>query len=164
MGLLSFKVTAVSDWFGLLAEKDIPQIWLNDFRCSSICNFSENCPRAGNILDWLNTDKNLKNPLVEWFTYHHVSIWYPWTQDHINACSRPQFAYLQPPVEVHNTNGDNIISNSSPLTAHATSILTTACNSEYQPTHNTKYDPAYSDEYEHTYIPEGIQCRLKSIR
>ena len=100
MGLLSFKVAAVSDWFGLLAEKDIPQIWLNDFGRSSVCNFSENCPRAGIILDWLNTDKNLKNPLVEWFTSHHVPVWYPWTRDHINACSRPQFAYLRPPVEV----------------------------------------------------------------
>jgi len=99
MGLLSFKIAAVLDWFNLLAEKDIPQIWLNDFRRSSVCNFSENCPRAGIILDWLNTDKNLKKPPVEWFTFHHVPVWYPWTQDHINACSRPQFAYLQPPIE-----------------------------------------------------------------
>jgi hypothetical protein len=100
MGLLSFKIAAVSDWFGMLAEKDIPQIWLNDFGRSTVCNFSENCPRAGIILDWLNTDKNLKKPPVEWFTSHHVPVWYPWTRDHINACSKPQFAYLRPPVEV----------------------------------------------------------------
>jgi len=100
MGLLSFKIAAVSDWFGMLAEKDIPQIWLNDFGRSTVCNFSENCPRAGIILDWLNTDKNLKKPPVEWFTYHHVPVWYPWTRDYINACSKPQFAYLRPPVEV----------------------------------------------------------------
>ena len=99
MGLLSFKIAAISDWFNLLAEKDIPQIWLNDFRRSSICNFSENCPRAGIILDWLNTDKNLKKPPIEWFTSHHIPVWYLWTQDHINACSRPQFAYLRPPRE-----------------------------------------------------------------
>ena len=97
---LSFKVAAISDWFSTLAEKDIPQIWLNDFGRSTVCNFSENCPRAGIILDWLNTDKNLTKPPVEWFTSHHVPVWYPWTQDHINACSKPQFAYLRPPVEV----------------------------------------------------------------
>jgi len=100
MGLLSFKIAAVSDWFGMLAERDIPKIWLNDFGRSTVCNFSENCPRAGIILDWLNTDKNHKKPPVEWFTYHHVPVWYPWTRDHINACSKPQFAYLRPPVEV----------------------------------------------------------------
>jgi hypothetical protein len=98
MGLLSFKIAAVSDWFSTLAEKDIPQIWLNDFGCATVCNFSENCPKAGTILDWLNTDKNLTKPPVERFTSHHVPVWYPWTQDHINACSK--FAYLRPPVEV----------------------------------------------------------------
>ena len=100
MGLLSFKIAAISDWFSMLAEKDIPQIWLNDFGRSTVCNFSENCPRARIILDWLNTDKNLTKPPVEWFTSHHVPVWYPWTRNHINACSKPQFAYLQPPVEV----------------------------------------------------------------
>lgn len=70
MGLLSFKIAAVSGWFGLLAAKDVPQIWLNDFGRSSVCNFSENCPRAGIILDWLNTDKNHKKPPVGWFTSH----------------------------------------------------------------------------------------------
>ena len=100
MGLLSFKIAAVSDWFGVLAAEDIPQIWLNDFGRSTVCNFSENCPRAGIILDWLNTDKNQKKPPVEWFTFHHVPVWYPWTRDHVNACSKPQFAYLRPPVEV----------------------------------------------------------------
>ena len=100
MGLLSFKIAAVSDWFGLLAEKNIPQIWLNDFGRSSVCHFSENCPRAGIILDWLETDKNMKKPPVEWFTAHHVPVWYPWTQDHANACAKPQFAYLRPPVEL----------------------------------------------------------------
>ena len=100
MGLLSFKIAAVSDWFNLLAEKDIPQIWLNDFGHLSVCNFSKNCPRAGIILDWLNTDKNHKKPPVEWFTSHHIPIWYPWTCNHVNACSKPQFAYLRPLVEV----------------------------------------------------------------
>lgn len=70
MGLLSFKIAAVSGWFGLLAAKDVPQIWLNDFGRSSVCNLSENCPRAGIILDCLNTDKNHKKPPVEWFTSH----------------------------------------------------------------------------------------------
>jgi len=100
MGLLSFKIAAVSDWFGLLAEKDIPQIWLNDLGRSTVCNFSENCPRAGIILDWLNTDKNMEKPPVEWFTTHHVPVWYPWTRDHANACAKPQFAYLRPSVEL----------------------------------------------------------------
>jgi hypothetical protein len=100
MGLLSFKVAAVPDWFNLLADKDVPQIWLHDFKLSTACNFSDNCPRVGIILDWLDGEKNKKQPPVEWFTSHHVPVWYPWTRAHAQASSKPRFAHLQPPVEI----------------------------------------------------------------
>jgi len=48
MGLFSFMIAAVLDWFDLLVEKDIPQIWLNDFGHSTVCNFSENYPKDRN--------------------------------------------------------------------------------------------------------------------
>lgn len=92
MGLLSFQIAAVPDWFNVLAAKDIPQIWLNDFNHSTACNFSENCPRVGIILDLLNADK--KQPPITWFTSHNVPVWYPWTRAHAEACLKPQLAHL----------------------------------------------------------------------
>jgi len=98
MGLLSFKIAAVSSWFNVLAEKGVPQIWLNDLQFSTACNFSESCPRVGIILDWLNPAK--KQPPVEWFTAHHVPVWYPWTRDHEVAARNPRLSDFRPPGEL----------------------------------------------------------------
>jgi len=159
MGLPSFKVAAVSDWFGLLAEKDIPQIWLRAFECLQFLReLSQSRDYFGLVKHWQEPEK-----IPRWMV--HISPLPRLVSVDSGSYKRLFKATICLPSTScrSNTNGDNVISNSSPLTAHAISILATACNGEYQPTHNTKYDPAYSDEYECTYVPEGIQCRLKSI-
>ncbi|KIM48501.1 hypothetical protein M413DRAFT_22984 [Hebeloma cylindrosporum] len=99
MGLLSFKVAALPNWFNLLAEKGVPQIWLHDFRLSTACSFSEGCPHVSIILDWLDHNNKNQSP-PEWFTSHYVPVWYPWTPAHAQASSNPRFAHLRPPVEI----------------------------------------------------------------
>jgi hypothetical protein len=61
-----------------------------------------------------------------------------------------------------NTNGDNIISHSSPLTIQATFILATARNVEYEESYNEQYDRTYSDDCERTHVPEGMQSAQKA--
>ena len=76
----------------------MPQIWLNHFQISTVCNFSKNCPRVGIIIDWLQTQE--KKPKVKWFTSHNVPVWYPWTPNHAKAASNPRFYHLHPPVHL----------------------------------------------------------------
>ena len=107
MGLLSFLISEIKfrslvhdipDWFTFLVDQGVSQPWLNGFYQSTICNFSENCPRTGLFINWLAEDKPTF-PL-KLFQMANVPVWYPWTPELAKLVSHtPSLADLQPIAE-----------------------------------------------------------------
>ena len=91
---------SIPRWFIYLESRGVPQSWLCSLRTSTVCDFSSSCPRVGLFLDFLEDCKG-RQPLVKWYTFLNIPVWYPWTAKHEKAVKqRRELEYLQPPAEV----------------------------------------------------------------
>ncbi|KAF6748660.1 hypothetical protein DFP72DRAFT_819930 [Ephemerocybe angulata] len=66
-------------WLRHLDERQFPQHWLEGLHQSTICNFTQDVPRAGTIVDPTLDDGWL--PPIRWFIDYNIPVWFRWAED-----------------------------------------------------------------------------------
>jgi hypothetical protein len=84
----------IPEWFSLLVGEGFDQNWLAGVATSSICDFS--LPRVGLFLDLMDPGEN--QPMVDWFVYFSIPVWYPWrAREDYAMRTQPNLSRWAPP-------------------------------------------------------------------